>query len=151
MTKQEFSTLLTKATNTAIEVAKEYIINELPPSIQYHVYLNQSYDLHSNGESFDSCPLDEDKAQYYLSTVEVIALLYRKGKLPVWIDICVSKTIEHKTIIKLLCAGRFTNQENQYYYHNRDMGPFGIKSPDESCRIIKNGKFDINISTPPTH
>lgn len=56
--------------------------------------------------------------------------IFYNGKIPVRIDISVECIHQNNTVIRLLCAGRYSDKiEDFYYNHSEDVSPFGIKSP----------------------
>lgn len=86
MTKELFLKLLRYSSNAANDFAKKYVLDELPKSSKYSVILNASFDL-SNPVRFDTYPDDDGKIVDFIDEEEVITLLCRNGKVPVWIDI----------------------------------------------------------------
>jgi hypothetical protein len=88
-------------------------------------------------------PEDDNKRFKNLSEDEIVKLLFRNKKIPVWIDINVKTVRDGYTIMNLLCAGRFSDDENEYYYKKRETGPFGIKSPIFPIGFKKGSKFNV--------
>ncbi|WP_294267045.1 hypothetical protein [uncultured Chryseobacterium sp.] len=129
MKEFEFLDLLRKSTIKCYEFAKNYVADDLPESFTYCVSLNVSCDdPHLKG--FDIYPEDNNRKLEMLKDTDVAELLYRKGKIPVWIDISVECIHMNKTIIQLLCAGRYSDNSEDYYYNHHDIvSPFGIKGP----------------------
>ena len=74
---------------------------------------------------------------------EVVELLYRKNKVPVWIDINVLKSNRKTTTFNLLCAGRYTNNKEEFYYNINGSGPFGIKSPNLPINYQEGKRFRL--------
>lgn len=128
MDKDDFRAYLIAASYWAMQVAKNYVKEVLPYEFVYDVELNQSMD-EKCGEGFICYPEDEGKIHLQKNENEVVALLSRDGRIPVWIDINVKSATTTATTLRLICAGRFTNQKEQMYYSKRGQGPFGIKSP----------------------
>jgi hypothetical protein len=95
---------------------------------KYNLILNYSHDLNCH-EKFDTYPEDNGIIKLNLVEEEVVEILYRKNKIPVWIDINVLKSSSTSTTFRLLCSGRYTDSEEELYYHTKGTGPFGIKSP----------------------
>ena len=144
MTNTEFLELLKKSSNLSYEFAKQYIINELKPNYKYSVFLNVSVD-NQNLKQFDIYPIDNDKKVEYISDKEVVKLLCRNEKVPVWIDISVDSIHKNQTIFRLLCAGRYSEDENEFYYNEQGTGPFGIKSPIFPANYIEGEKFKLKV------
>ncbi len=128
MTKDDFQLLLMKCTRYAVEFAKNYVKMQLPDEILYIVKLNCSMDNNCH-KKFRTYPEDESRVYNYITVEDVVQLLVRDSGIPVWIDISAFGIHNNKTIVELLCAGRFTDDSDEFYYKSREQGPFGIKSP----------------------
>ena len=128
MTKSEFHTLLMHASNLSFDFAKNYVTDDLPPDFTYTVILNTSTD-DPGLTQFDIYSEDSNKEVKHITVHEVVDLLCRKNKVPVWIDISVASVYKNHTVFQLLCAGRYSDDIHEFYYQDGDTGPFGIKSP----------------------
>ena len=142
MTKPEFQILINGASFVSFKFAEQYLKNTLIPEFRYDVFLNISHDDLSLTQ-FDIYPEDNERIETELTDKEVIDLLYRNGKTPVWIDISVYKSNKKTTIFKLLCAGRYTDDKKELYYQNGGTGPFGIKSPVLPFDYKEGRKFNL--------
>ena len=142
MEKDDFRVYLIAASYWSIQFAKELVKDTLPYEFTYDVELNQSID-DGAGEEFVCYPDDESKVLLQQSVEEVVTLLVRDGRVPVWIDINVKSVTKKLTTLRLLCAGRFTNQKEQMYYSKREQGPFGIKSPILPLGWKEGKKFSL--------
>jgi hypothetical protein len=142
VTRSEFERLLRKATAAAINFARDLVLDSLPNDSQYRVVLNQSYDWKVE-EGDLTFPEDAGITRSGLSVEEVVEILYRDGRCPVWIDVSVEAVAGLTTSIRLLCAGRYTNDEARMYYVTRKMGPFGIKSPALPVGYREGQKFAL--------
>ncbi|WP_420552366.1 hypothetical protein [Tenacibaculum aiptasiae] len=142
MTKEEFSTLINGASFISFKFAQEFLKNKLIPEFRYDVYLNMSNDDPALTQ-FDIYPEDNERVETGLTYKEVRDLLYRKGKVPVWIDIAVHKSDRKITTFKLLCAGRYSDDKEEYYYQSGGTGPFGIKSPNHPIGYKEGKKFRL--------
>lgn len=142
MTQVEFSFLLTGASFLCSKFAERYVRNKLFTDFVYDVSLNHSVD-NPNLKGFDVYPEDNGKVVRGITDVEVIELLYRNGKVPVWIDISVLKSRKKLTTIGLLCAGRYSDNKNDFYYNRNGSGPFGIKSPILPPNFTEGRKFKL--------
>lgn len=140
MTSSEFQTLLAKATNIAFDFAKNYIVDDLPHNFKYNVQLNISRD-DINLTQFDIYPNDNDKVIDLIDADKVVQVLNRKGKVPVWIDISVEFVHKNCTVFSLSCAGRYSDNEDEFYYSKNGTGPFGVKSPALPIDYIDGEKF----------
>lgn len=128
MTKTAFYKLLTDCSKLAFDFAKNYVLDDLPNDFKYTVRLNFSQD-DPNLKQFDIYPNDKDKTVELITATEVVDLLCRKNKVPVWIDISVEAVNKNHTVFQVLCAGRYSDNLNEFYYQKGGTGPFGIKSP----------------------
>lgn len=143
MNKDEFLNLLRTSTYTCCEFAKNYITDNLLKDFKYIVILNVSTDDPSLLQ-FDVYPEDSGKKVELIDEKDVEDLLYRNGKIPVWIDISVECIHQNKTVIRLLCAGRYSDKSQDYYYNHHDtVSPFGIKGPVFPIGYVKGEKFRL--------
>lgn len=126
----------------AFDFAKTYVTDNLPGDFRYTVYLNVSTD-DLNLKQFDIYPQDNKKIVEFITADEVVNLLNRNEKVPVWIDISVEYVYKDFTVFRLLCAGRYSANEKEYYYLEGETGPFGIKSPDLPIDYIEGVKFRL--------
>lgn len=149
MTKSEFQNLLSHSSNVALDFARTFVTNNLPNDFRYSVRLNTSTD-DINLKQFDIYPADNGKIVDFISADKVINLLNRNGKVPVWIDISVEHVYKKYTVFQLLCAGRYSADENEFYYLKGGTGPFGIKSPTFPIEYIEGIKFNLK-SKPKKH
>jgi len=142
MTREEFLFHLKGASLIAMKFAENFVKNKLTTDFKYNVILNVSNDDPSLTQ-FDIYPEDTGIIKLDLTDSEVVELLYRKSKVPVWIDINVLKSSRHSTTFNLLCAGRFTNDKEEFYYNRTGSGPFGIKSPNLPLGYKEGQKFKL--------
>ena len=70
-------------------------------------------------------------------------MLCRNNKIPVWIDISVLKSSKKSTTFNLLCAGRYSDNEEEFYYNDTQLGPFGIKGPTFPIGYKEGEKFSL--------
>jgi hypothetical protein len=142
MNKREFLSLLGHASNAALDFAKVYVLDELPLDYKYNVSLSLSTD-DPRLTQFDIYPEDRGKVAGLLEDTEVVELLCRKEKVPVWIDISVHSLDKGCTVIQLLCAGRYSADVATFYYPDNGMPPFGIKSPAFPAGYKTGEKFRL--------
>lgn len=140
MQKEEFKHLLLSATDQAKRFALEYIKNRLPSENLYNIRLSLSHDDTSLTQ-FDLYTEDNGKVIELADVNTVVRTLLRKGKVPVWIDISVTTVQNQKTVLTLLCAGRYSDDTKELYYHERGTGPFGVKSPNLPIDYKEGKKF----------
>jgi hypothetical protein len=146
MTKEEFLILIKGASFVSFKFAEQYLKNKLVPEFRYDVFLNISQDDPSLTQ-FDIYPEDNERIETGLTDKEVRDLIYRNGKVPVWIDIAVNKADRKITTFKLLCAGRYSDDKEEYYYQSGGTGPFGIKSPNLPVDYKEGQKFKLKTKT----
>lgn len=146
MEKSEFQVLLIHSSKLACEFAKNYLLEYLPNDFRYTIQLNISFD-NPMLKQFDIYPDDNEKIVELATEIETVDLLFRNGKVPVWINICVDTISENCTVLKLLCAGRYSNDNNEFYYLKNGTGPFGIKSPNLPANYIEGVKFNLPVKT----
>ena len=128
MTEIEFQFLLEKASAAALDFANRYAMDSLPRTLRFHLKLNQSCD--DEVPPGDRTYPADNGADYIETTVHAVsARLVRDHRCPQWIDISVEGIGDEFTQMELLCCGRYTADTTRLYYHDRGMGPFGIKSP----------------------
>jgi hypothetical protein len=142
MTNLELHALLFHSSKMALSLAKIYVVDNMPNEFKYSVHLNISKD-DINLKQFDIYPSDNGKVVELITANEVVNLLNRSGKVPVWIDISVEHTVKEFTIFRLLCAGRYSAEESDFYYSQGGTGPFGIKSPRFPIDYIEGVKFKL--------
>ena len=142
MTREEFLFHLNGASLIALKFAERYVKDKLTTDFRYNVMLNVSSDYKSLTQ-FDIYPEDTGIIKLDLIDKEVVELLYRKNKVPVWIDINVLKSSRKSTTFNLLCAGRFTDNKEEFYYNGNGSGPFGIKSPKLPIDFKEGNKFKL--------
>jgi hypothetical protein len=142
MTKQEFLFHLNGASIIALKFAERYIKDKLITDFRYNVILSATDDS-PDLIQFDVYPEDQGIIKLDLIDNEVVELLYRNNKVPVWIDINVLKSSRKSTTFNLLCAGRYTDNKEEFYYNNNGSGPFGIKSPNFPINYKEGEKFRL--------
>ena len=146
MTKNDFLKLLRHSSKTAYDFAQNYVVDELPVDFKYSLTLNGSSDDPSLTQ-FDIYPSDNDKMVELVEEQEVVELLCRNEKVPVWIDISVESVYKGKTIFRLLCAGRYSDNEKEFYYNDNGTGAFGVKSPNLPIDFVEGKKFKLKTRT----
>jgi hypothetical protein len=146
-----FETRLRAAAEQAVQFARRYVRQALPDEVAFLVYPNQSYDGNPRvGEEvvFPDQSLPQGRHHGPWTAEEVVAFLWRDGKVPEWIDTAVQAEDGNRSLIGLRCCGRFTAQEELLYHRLPDgVPPFSIKSPVlppawEGIEV--SGKFDLN-------
>ena len=142
MEQGQFLQLLQEVSLLTQQLTQSLVIDVLPPTFHYQVILNASFDELAC-PTFTIYPEDDNKQFPQLNAQDVIQLLWRQGKIPVWIDSSIIKATDKITTLQLLCAGRYTADDKKLYYHKRKQGPFGIKSPALPTNYQKGVKFKL--------
>ena len=142
MTKQEFLFHLQGASFIALKFAERYVKDKLITDFKYNVIFTPSHHT-IYPDHFDFYPEDEGIIKLNLTENEVIDLLYRNNKIPVWIDINVLKSSKKSTTFNLLCAGRYSDNKEEFYYKDDGSAPFGIKSPQLPINYKEGKKFRL--------
>lgn len=145
MTKQEFLIRLKNSSIEAAKFAEHYITDKLTNDYKYNVIFTPA-NYNDDPSKFDIYPEDEGIIKLNLTDIEVIDLLCRKNKIPVWIDINILKSSRKCTTFDLLCAGRYSDNEEEFYYNDNQSGPFGIKSPTFPIGYKEGEKFSLKKS-----
>jgi len=145
MNRETLQKRLIRVTKLARSFAERFVVNEMPGKFLYMVLLNQSDDGHPLKISERVYPEDVQPA-YPMNADDVVDQLCRDEHVPEWIDISVEGVDESRTYMRLLCCGRFTDDDSLLYYPTSDFSPFGCKSPVFPPNWAKeNGKFDLKM------
>ncbi|MFK7788215.1 MAG: hypothetical protein AB8C95_01815 [Phycisphaeraceae bacterium] len=142
MDRETLQAQLRNATTLAVDGAKQYVLNKLPPTYRYRVLLNQSYD--GNGEPDEILFPEEDNLTLEEKTdSEVIGILWRDHAVPEWININVNSVNAERTLLELTCCGRYSSDHDRLYYFEQGTYPFGIKSPLLPPQWDRKTKFSL--------
>lgn len=144
MDRGTFKERLREVGGHVVRIAREHVLQQLSDNFAFRVYPNQSFDGHPRVGDEHVFP-DEILSQGdYLgpwSVEEVVAYLWRDGKVPEWIDASVEAEDGQRSLIGLRCCGRFTASEESLYYRSGGFAPFSIKSP-----VLPPGWKDVEAS-----
>lgn len=144
MTRSEFVLLLERASASSLDFARRYVQNELSETLRYHVLLNQSCD--DNAKPDERVYPEDDGREYPSLSADAVAdLLVREGRCPEWIDVAVEMQADDHTRMRLLCCGRYTDDELRMYYTRQGTGPFGIKGPNLPPGYVEGTRFTIPV------
>lgn len=145
-----FARRFAEATRSALDFARRFIEEALPNAMVFNVQLNSSYDAHARPEA-RLFPDDSTAAKAFatkgLSAEQVVSLLWRDGYVPEWIDVMVAGVTGTTTLVDLTCCGRFNAREEQLYYTQTDVPPFGVKGPFLPPGWVEGEKFSIHQRT----
>ena len=130
MEKDTFSLLLEKASTFSRIAGMNYVTDSLPEDFRYCLNINSAYEnLKETEFTYPEKALGLREYWGPKTKEEIIEYLWVDGKVPVWIDVSVYRTDSEHTYIDLEACNRFSENEELYDYKDRNLGPFGIKSP----------------------
>ncbi len=130
MDRQLFLERLGVATERALTLARGMVTNALPDQVRYRVLLNQSYDGNPLGPDEQVFLRDMAARDLLLgSPEEVVANLWRDGRVPEWIDVSVRAADERSTDVQLLCCGRFIARDEVLHHQREGLPPFHVLGP----------------------
>jgi hypothetical protein len=114
--RHEFQALLVDAVERSLAVAAQRERGQAAPSLRFRVLLNRSPDASANREFETTYPQDSGvNALRECDTVDaVVALLWRDGSVPEWINTEVvdgRQRDSDSTLINLSCCGRYASDE----------------------------------------
>jgi hypothetical protein len=145
MKKEEFAALFQKASDFAINAARLYVTDVLPPERRFFLNINEAYEDLKPTESTHA-ELAMASREYWGPKLdgEIVDRIWIDGAVPVWIDISVYRSDSDFTYLDLDACNRFSREPTDYYYEDRNMGPFGVKSPAFPPRWEDSkGKFSL--------
>lgn len=130
-----------KAAAQTREFACGFVVEPLPEALRFRVLLNQSVDsrLHEDERVFpdDVSPLAP------CTEAEVIALLWREGRVPEWVDLSVVGLSGAATLVELRCCGRFTSNETLLYHQRAGLPPLHVQSPALPAEHVQGQRFSL--------
>ena len=149
MDRETFEERLHAAARWAVACARHYVRQLLPDEAAFLVLPNRSYDGNprvGDEEVFPGESLPDGQSCGPWSAAEVVAFLWRSGKVPEWIDVSVRAEDGLRSLVELRCCGRFTASEELLYHRYEGIPPFSVKSPYlppgwES--VEASGRFDL--------
>src|SRR6478609_1058118 len=146
MDRSTFAQHFLSAAQHARDFARKFIAEQLPDEMTFRVHLNSSYDGHAGpdvklfpGDSSDERSL----ATKQLDADGVVALLWRDGFVPEWVDVTVAGLTQTATILDVGSCGRFAEDEQQLYYAQTGIAPFGPKGPVLPVNYVDGVRFSI--------
>jgi hypothetical protein len=142
MTNEKFKVLLLAASYEALRFGSEFVTNHLSWRFEFHVFPNFNNDT-GEDDGFKRYPDEPGKCVYCSTFEQVTDLLVREDRCPVWINIFLSRANSKTTLLKLECAGRYTDDEQRFYNRASGFGPFIYKSPVFPPRWKEGRKFKL--------
>jgi hypothetical protein len=144
--RDEFARRLQLATTQTLDFSRQFVWNNLPEHCRYVVVLGGARPQETLREGETVYPEDLGPVGP-LDVAGVVALLWREGKVPEWIDIKPHSADEVSTILELLCCARFTDQDRLLYFFGQlDTSPFQVRGPNLPREWVAgdHDKFDLH-------
>lgn len=133
MERTQFEARLREVGHQAIAFARQFVRETLPEDMAFLVHPNQSCDINprkGDEVAFPDDSLPEGRHHGPWSVAEATSFLWRDGKIPEWVDVAVKAVEKDRTLIRLICCGRFSASAELWYHHPAGFPPFSVKSPD---------------------
>jgi hypothetical protein len=149
MDEQTFAAHFRQAHALAITFTRQRVLQNLPDQRMFLLHPNQSYDGHPLVDDEQIYPEDSLPSDKYLGPLteeQVLAFLWRSGKVPEWINVMVEAQDDNFTYIELLCCGRYTANDENLYHRHEGYPPFHVLSPNLPAgwkSIEESNKFDL--------
>jgi len=148
MTRDTFETNLGDAIRSTLEATRQYVLDDLPEDVRLLVVPNCSFDgnpLEGDEEVYPGEELPQGTTLAPKTEVEAVTLLYRRGKVPEWINVQVDSADEQCSYLVLECCGRFTAIEDYLYHRGGGIPPFNpqVAMPGIEYDLEIDGKFRL--------
>ncbi len=149
MTQGDFQTNLREAIRSTLETTRRFVSDELPDKARLLIVPNCSYDGNSLKDDEEIFPGEEVPQWTTLpakNEAEAAAFLYRKGKVPEWINVKVDFVDSQYSYLILECCGRFTGMEKHLYHRGGGIPPFSpqVATPKLDYDIETDGQFPLH-------
>lgn len=149
MDQDQFAQRLRLATERTLEFSRTFVWNVLPEQCHYVVVLGETgfqFRLRDGETVYPEDVQWEAEKVGPLDVAQVVAVLWREGKVPEWIDMAVREADEVATYVELLCCARFTDQERLLYDWSSAITPFQFRGPalPPSWQAKGSGPFDLH-------
>lgn len=148
MEKPVFAKRFHEAATVARDFARQFIEEPLPDRVIFRVRLNSSY---------DGNPLDADEVVFpadgslaraeavaELGADEVVDLLWRDGRVPEWVDMCVIDETGDLTVVQVMSCGRFTANDKILYHEREGRPPFHVTGPAFPVGYQEGQRYSIH-------
>ncbi len=136
MDKEIFEQRLEQAAEETIVFTRSLVTEVLPNERIYKVFPNKHGEmkqLRGDAEVFPQDSLPRGQFIGPLDATEVVAYLWRNGKVPEWIDISVDAVEGNRTVLILWCCGHFTSFPANTFHRLVDPigrgAPFSVHGP----------------------
>ena len=149
MNKFQLRKNLEKASYDLIVLAQQSYSNTFSTNFKYLLRPNvRSINLsnnHLNNLEIENLANWNRYANQKLDKEEIVDLLIKDEKVPVWINICIIESQKEYTLIELLCSRRLRTELD--LIHKSEWAPFHLLQhiPSEIDSMNNEGMFDINL------
>jgi len=147
MDRDTFTARFHTASAAARDYAQEFVHEPLPEPLRYRLRLNSSYD--ENPRVGDEVVYPEDSAfaraagLHDVGADEVLAELWRGGRVPEWINLTVIGERGASTLIEVRACGRFSGLASQLYHAEEGDSPFHVVSPTLPSGYRQGERFSV--------
>lgn len=132
MDRDQLADRLRLATTRTVEFSRRFVWNELPDECRYLVSRGRAGANLTLKAGETVYPADVPGQFNHIAVLDlggVVALLWREGKIPEWINLTVTSADESCTYIELMYCSRFTDQDHRLYYQTSDTSPIVVCGP----------------------
>ena len=152
---------LRTAADQAVLFARQHVRQAIPDEVVFLVYPNQSCDDNQRvGDEvvFPDESLPDGKYLGPWTAEEVVAFLWREGKVPEWIDMAVEKEECHRSLVGLRCSTARRSWKRKAHRARTEPRPLGsgidTRSRTGTVRIVveeAKGGLQNAIEIPSAH
>ena len=146
MERETFAKHFKVAGKAAIDFARKFFSERLPDSMCFRVRLNCSHDanLHPDERVYpEDGTYERAHEQRQCTEAEVVAVLWRAGAVPEWVNVSVIGLTGTETLLQLDCCGRFTSNQNLLYHQIYGHPPFEVVGPNLPIGYKDGDRFSI--------
>lgn len=115
------------------EIARRYVVEDLPAPLLFRVRLDQSYDGDPAGSG--GVGISEDISRRRAAALQrcdfetVVGELWCDGRVPEWVNLAVVGRTGSSTIVEVVYCGRSTADEDRLYHLDEGRPPFHVLGP----------------------
>ena len=118
MDRKAFTELAAYSARRALPRAERYRLVPVE-EIRFRALLNCSYDVGADDPLFSLFPDEVGVERDGLNLDEFVTLIWREGRVPVWVDLTPEPERTDGLWLEAKCAGRYAEAEPQLYKHKR--------------------------------
>ncbi|MFH0895095.1 MAG: hypothetical protein V2A54_11735 [Bacteroidota bacterium] len=144
MTKQTFKNNLLLATQYLIPYTREFVLNKLKSEDFFYTILSNSLEVdeHLNLEEREMLQKRCAELKKYMKIDCVVERLCINDKVPVWVNLSISRATRKHIYIELFISRRF--RKDDYMYKNSPFTPFHITVAFPPRKVNDKSKFNLN-------